>query len=235
MYLRTLEQFRDNTRLEFEWRERLCDQLEEHYGFEPSEMVEDDRMAFRRVFDMICKERNELHATLQSARALRAAYIDYMEHVAADAIYEMNHDDFVDIDKQEAWIRRYHSKIDLQRNVLRKLPESHAKQPAPRTNPFYLTEEIPPRERMPKEATALNASDAVRRYAWLALKTCAEFLAFADTDAGEFLKDHNAWDTDEVRKAKAEERMLFFQRGWKVPRTRIRHRRKSWRRGNAGS
>lgn len=219
MSIMRLKAFRENQQLEFNWREHLCNVLEEH--FDKSGFVdEDDRKAFFRVFEYVRKERNELEAQLQSEPALLREYIRYLESEAAAGIEEIGdeYDDALDTDREprvegiEQGIRRLYGTIESWRERLRALSDGGQRRPRPRLNPFARDEETPPEDLYWEAAQELNAPGALDRHPWLALRTAAEFRDFAASDNAKFLTpdEYEPWEDQTDRDERFHESGLFL-------------------------
>jgi hypothetical protein len=217
MHLSSFEEYVDELKGKLDRKRQLCDMLEEQYGGYPEALKTEDRDAFKHVFGIVAAALDSLVQKTRSPRALRRAYIDYLEGEAAETIEEMGEDyeqsiedgNVFDDTRPKKYMDRIYAKVETQRQLLASLPEEGPEAP-PRDNPFLGDEDIPLLHRMPSELAALNAPDASERFPWVGLKTADDFATFIETEAADFLKEPNAWDSDEVRKAKQQENMVWL-------------------------
>ena len=181
------EEFKDNQQLELDQLARLCKEIEDKYGIAPENLEEEDRQAFRRVFDFVARAGHKFQLQLHSPRALCAAYIEYLEGEVAEWVSEMEveREDTIEAgyeplatDGAVSGIQRLYEKIERQRERLRATPEHTMPMPRPWCNPFVLIEERPASEQWPDESAALDAPDALQSFPWLALEAEVDFRAF---------------------------------------------------------
>lgn len=243
MPLLEFEEFKRNQQLEFEQRARLCRELTDGYGFAPQDLEEGDRRAFRRVFDLIAREGYVFQLQLHSPSALLAAYVEYLEREALEWVSDLadEHEDtstagceHADADREASASHGLYEEINRLRERLRATLDAKDPMPPPWINPFILEEERPASEQWPEESAALDAHDSTQLFPWLLLETEPDFRAFANTEAGRFLREDEVWEPHEVRASRAREYQMFL--AWilgastqhPAP-TAVRHAWRRWR------